>query len=117
MAAIRSRKLRASPVPTLKMPDTDGASRSQRITATVSSTKMKSRFCSPSATPSRCDLNRRTGLPALVIFVRAEHVEEFEAGALRRQLRAVGKPLGHGKIEQMLAEAVEVHRLLISPGG
>ena len=38
MRAIRSRKLRALPVPTLKMPDTDGVSSSQRTTATASST-------------------------------------------------------------------------------
>src|SRR3981189_1977102 len=99
MAAIRSRKLRASPVPTLKMPDTDGVSSSQRITATVSSTKMKSRFCSPSADAVAVRLEQAHRLAALglveplgdkahhlalVIFVRAEHVKEFEAGALRR---------------------------------
>ena len=38
MAVIKSRKLRASPVPTLKMPETAGVSMSQRTTATASST-------------------------------------------------------------------------------
>ncbi len=38
IASIMSRKLRALPVPTLKMPETDGVSSSQRTTATTSST-------------------------------------------------------------------------------
>jgi hypothetical protein len=38
IAVIKSRKLRATPVPTLKVPDTPGVSSSQRTTAIASST-------------------------------------------------------------------------------
>ncbi|MEY9504957.1 hypothetical protein ABIE87_004515 [Bradyrhizobium diazoefficiens] len=47
---------------------------------------------------------------ALVVLVGAEHVEEFQAHTLRRQLLAARDPFGHGEIEHMLAPAVEVHR-------
>ena len=47
---------------------------------------------------------------ALVVFVGAEHVEEFQAHPLRRQLLAVRCALGDGEIEQVLAPAVEIHR-------
>ena len=47
---------------------------------------------------------------ALVIFIGAEHVEEFQARPLRRQLLALGRALGDGHVEQMLAPAVQIHR-------
>ena len=87
---------------------------------------MKSRFCSPSAMPVRWDLNRRIGVAdlglvetlgnethhfALMVLVRAEDVEEFKPGPLRRQLVFARDALDDGDIEHVLAEAVEVHRL------
>ena len=86
---------------------------------------MKSRRWSPSAMPSRCDLNNCTGAArldvveaprqhahhrALVIFIGPEHVEEFQAGPLRRQLFAARRALGDRHVEQMLAPAVQIHR-------
>ncbi|MEZ0081040.1 hypothetical protein ABIF72_003514 [Bradyrhizobium japonicum] len=47
---------------------------------------------------------------ALVVFVGAEHVEEFQSSPLRRQLLAARDALGDGEIEQVLAPAVEIHR-------
>ena len=47
---------------------------------------------------------------ALVIFVGAEHVEEFQPGPLRRQPVASCRALGDGHVEQMLAPAVQIHR-------
>ncbi len=76
--------------------------------------------------PARCDLNSRIGLAglglvetlgdethhlALVVFVGAEDVEEFKPGPLRRQLVLARDALDDGKIEHVLAPAVEVQRL------
>ena len=47
---------------------------------------------------------------ALVVFVGTEHVEEFQAGPLRRQFFAARRALGHRHVEQMLAPAIEIHR-------
>src|SRR5262245_44872413 len=47
---------------------------------------------------------------ALVVLVRAEHVEKLQAGPLRRQLLALVNPINDGEIKQLLAPAVEIHR-------
>ena len=47
---------------------------------------------------------------ALVILVGTEHVEKLQPRPLRRQLCASGAAVGNETIEQMLAEAVEIHR-------
>ena len=47
---------------------------------------------------------------ALVVLVRAEHVEELQARPLRRQLFLLHEAFGHGLVEQLLAPAVEIHR-------
>ena len=48
---------------------------------------------------------------ALVVLVRAEHVEELAARPLRRHLLFARDTLGEREIEQMLAPTVEIHRL------
>src|SRR5437764_6183350 len=47
----------------------------------------------------------------LVIFVGAEHVEKFEPHPLRRKLRAVHQAIDDREIEEMFAEAVQIHWL------
>ena len=44
-----------------------------------------------------------------MILIRAEHVEEFEAHPLRRKLRAAREAIDNGEVEQMFAEAVQIH--------
>ena len=46
---------------------------------------------------------------SLVILVRPEHIEEFEAHPLRREFRAVREAIGYREIEQVFAEAVQIH--------
>src|ERR1700734_678233 len=48
---------------------------------------------------------------AFVVFIRAEHVEEFKSHPLRRQFALTRGAFDDGEVEQMLAPAVEVHRL------
>ena len=56
-------------------------------------------------------LGNETHHLALVVFVGAEDVEEFKSGPLRRQFVFARDAFDHGEIEQVLAPAVEVHRL------
>ena len=63
-ARIRSRNERARPVPRLNRPDTPGFSSSQDTAAQQSFTDTKSRRCSPSAMPSRCERNSVIASPA-----------------------------------------------------
>ena len=82
--------------------------------------------------PSRYDLNSLTGWPALavvehfrqharhgplVILVRAVDVEKLETHPVRRQLFFFDVAVDHREIEQMLAPAVEIHRLELAQGG
>src|SRR6266571_4786987 len=85
---------------------------------------MKSRFCSPSAMPARCDLNRRIGMPDLASSNRLatrliisplwyslgpNTLKNFRPAHCGGSLSPVSA-LDDGKIEQLLAPAVEIHR-------
>src|SRR5262249_61497120 len=54
---------------------------------------------------------------AFVILVGPEHIEEFQPHPLRRELCAFLEAGDHGAIEQMLAEAVKIHRLQTMQNG
>ena len=86
---------------------------------------MKSRRWSPSAMPSRCDLNSCTARPALTSSKRCAStliiaplwyslgpntLKNFRPAHCGGRLFALGGALRHRHVEQMLAPAVEVHR-------
>ena len=47
---------------------------------------------------------------AFMIFIGAEHIEKLQTHPLRRELVAAANALDDGKIEQLFAPAVEIHR-------
>ena len=47
---------------------------------------------------------------AFVVFIRTEYIEKLQTRPLRRELVATASALDDGKIEQLLAPAVEIHR-------
>jgi len=62
-------------------------------------------------------LGHETHHLALVVFVRAEDVEELESRPLRRHFLFARGALNDGEVEQMLAPAIEVQRLEPLEGG
>ena len=86
---------------------------------------MKSRRWSPSAMPSRCDLNNCTGRPALMSAKRRAStliivplwysfgpytLKNFSPAHCGGSFCAERRAFGHRQVEQMLAPAVEIHR-------
>src|SRR5262249_21395551 len=68
--------------------------------------------------PARpCDienLGQDTGHVALVIFVWPVDIEKLQANPMGRQFFLLNVPVDHRKIEQVLAPAIEIHRLKLA---
>ena len=126
MAPIMSRKLSALPVPTLKMPLTarrieqpaqhrDGVVDIDEIAALVAvGDAVAVRLEQPDRLAGLGvveHLGQHARHVTLVIFVRAVDVEEFQARPMRRQFFFFHVAVGHRLVEQVLAPAVEIHRL------